>query len=221
MKEETAEAIHTLCDIILEGGCWDREIQMLVDEGALIAAKAVGEPLALEALELVDRATALPEDFARVEAMAEVDAIKADVRKLAEDCGFGFSDADALIPFDTFAYCPDCRYHMDDHDVRQVSARGTVGVCPVTVPEASAARPVVYDYDYKDGENITLYEGDKEVGQLTGLGAASVQRAHMFAAAPDLLLVAQMFDDIERQHGEATDEHLRMLRAAIAKAEGR
>lgn len=131
MKEETAEAVHTLCDILLGEGCWDREMQMLVGDGALIAAKAAGEPLALEALELMDRALDIPDYDADVAGYsAAVDAIRADARTLAESSGFGFSDADALTPFDTFAYCPDCHYHMDDHDMRQVNARGSVGECP-------------------------------------------------------------------------------------------
>lgn len=61
-------------------------------------------------------------------------------------------------------------------------------------------------YDYRDGENIALYDGNKIVGILYGLNSAAVTRAHLWEAAPSLLaLVKQYRQEAISQGADVSD----------------
>ena len=75
-------------------------------------------------------------------------------------------------------------------------------------------------YDYRDGENIALYDGDKIVGVLYGLNSAAVTRAHLWEAAPDMLAALKhILKTLPLDRG--TDVKYLTVYEAIAKAEGR
>lgn len=84
-----------------------------------------------------------------------------------------------------------------------------------------------YGYDYRDGENITLYEGNAVVGQLYGTGEDAIRRAHLWEAAPELLdALSNCLHNSRRLAEESGKEgvmtsHFAYIEGVLAKAQGR